>query len=533
MPSAARICVPQGLVQLMATTSVPKPELEEKSFDSTLESARTTMVFSEIASLAVDSFRASKARFLLTMLGMVIGSASIILVVTVGLTGKQYALDAISSLGPNKIEMQYSGGSIIGPDNTTTPDYMTREDMQAVVDPVPGIVAYSPMLEDHDPISVGGGITKDSMLLGVSPQYKEVRGLIVITGRFFDDQDAAATPRSPCSTGRWRVKLFGSPQAAVGQNISINGIPLTIIGVFQESIDTFGQSEINDDTILIPYEVARYFTGTDNLKEIFFKMATSSMVEPGAERDHRAHPEPPPAHQRLPRPDPYRHPGHHGKITDDPHLGAHHRRRHHPDRQRRRHHEQHAGQCAGPHPRDRHPQGAGRHPPRDPPAVPHRGGLPLALRRHHRHPPRPRPPPLDPPADALPYSRGLGRSTIALATSVVVGVVFGTVPPTAPPASTRSRPSSTNSGKRKTTTDDTGKDGPHSCLIRAHPAKIRGRLFFLGVLSCGFGRIFRLRRPSPSPSGALVTSRCSLIGTWNSPSVFSGSSSEILRRSMV
>jgi putative ABC transport system permease protein len=260
----------------MATTIVPKPELEASSFDSTLASARSTMMFSEVVSLAVDSFRASKARFLLTMLGMVIGSASIILVVTVGMTGKQYALDTISSLGPNKIEMQYSGGSIIGPDNTTTPDYMTREDMQAVVDSVPGIVAYSPMLEDHD------GVTEDAMLLGVSPQYKDVRGLVVLAGRFFDDQDASAHAKVAVLNKPLAIKLFGSEQAAVDKNITIRGIPLTIIGVFKESIDTYGTSEINDHTILIPYEVARYFTGTDNLKEIFFKMANPSMVEPGA-----------------------------------------------------------------------------------------------------------------------------------------------------------------------------------------------------------------------------------------------------------
>ena len=48
------------------------------------------------------------------------------------------------------------------------------------------------MLEVHDRISLGGGITKDAMLLGVSPQYKEIRGLVVLAGRFFDDQDAAA-----------------------------------------------------------------------------------------------------------------------------------------------------------------------------------------------------------------------------------------------------------------------------------------------------------------------------------------------------
>ena len=266
----------------MATTIVPKPEPEASSFDSTLASAHTTMIFSEVISLAVDSFRASKARFLLTMLGMVIGSASIILVVTVGMTGKQYALETISSLGPNKIEMQYSGGSIIGPDNTTTPDYMTREDMQAVVDSVPGIVAYSPMLEAHDRISIGGGITNDTMLLGVSPQYKEVRGLVVLAGRFFDDQDATSHAKVAVLNRPLAIKLYGSEQAAVDKNISIRGIPLTIVGVFKESIDTYGTSEINDQTILIPYEVARYFTGTDNLKEIFFKMADSTMVGPGS-----------------------------------------------------------------------------------------------------------------------------------------------------------------------------------------------------------------------------------------------------------
>src|ERR1035437_5020219 len=267
---------------LMATTTPPKPPHEAKSFGSTVATARSTMMFSEILSLAVDSFRASKARFLLTMLGMVIGSASIILVVTVGLTGKQYALDTISSLGPNKIEMQYSGGSIIGPDNTSTPDYMTREDMQTVVETVPGTVAYSPTLEDHDRTSMGGGITKDTMLLGVSPQYRLVRGLLVDAGRFFDDQDAAAHAKVAVINLLLANQLFGSARAAIDQNIAIRGIPLTIIGVFKESINTHGQSEISDQTILIPYEVARYFTGTDNLKEIFFKMADSKMVEPAA-----------------------------------------------------------------------------------------------------------------------------------------------------------------------------------------------------------------------------------------------------------
>jgi putative ABC transport system permease protein len=262
----------------MATITPPKLS----SFDRTLASARSTMMFSEVARLAVDSFRASKVRFLLTMLGMVIGSASIILVTTLGLTGKQYALNLLASIGPNMIEMQYNGGSISGPDNTTTPDWMTREDEAAVKEQVPGIVASSPMLETHDNVSMGSGITKETMLLGVSPQYRIVRNLAVVAGRFFDDQDATAHTKVAVIVEPLARALFPTPAAAIDHTITVHGIPFVIIGVFKMRIDTFGQSEVSDQTILIPYPVARYFTGTDTVKEIFFSMADPKDVTPAA-----------------------------------------------------------------------------------------------------------------------------------------------------------------------------------------------------------------------------------------------------------
>src|SRR5579863_6381142 len=221
----------------MATASPAKPiptHHHHRTFDATLASANSTMIFSEIISLAIDSFRASKARFLLTMLGMVIGSASIVLVVTVGLTGKQYALDQISGIGPNMIEMQFVGGTVAGPDNTSTPDSMTREDMVAVIDQVPGIIASSPMLEFHDRLSIGSGVTKDTMLLGVSPQYKQVRNLKILAGRFFDDQDSTSHTKVADIVLPFAVELYGSPDDAVGKTISISGIPFTVIGVFKE-----------------------------------------------------------------------------------------------------------------------------------------------------------------------------------------------------------------------------------------------------------------------------------------------------------
>jgi putative ABC transport system permease protein len=262
----------------MAATNLSNPT----SFDRTLASARSTMMFSEIVRLAVDSFRASKTRFLLTMLGMVIGSASIILVVTLGLTGKQYALNLLASIGPNMVEMQYNGGSIVGPDNTSTPDFMTREDEAAVKEQIPGIVASSPMLETHYTVSMGDGITKEAMLLGVSPQYRIVRNLAVVAGRFFDDKDALAHEKVAVIVEPFAIALFGSADAAIDKSITVHGIPFVIVGVFKMRIDTFGQSEVSNQTILIPYPVARYFTGTDTVKEIFFSMADPKDVTPAA-----------------------------------------------------------------------------------------------------------------------------------------------------------------------------------------------------------------------------------------------------------
>jgi putative ABC transport system permease protein len=74
------------------------------------------------------------------------------------------------------------------------------------------------------------------------------------------------------------TQLFGSAAAAVRRSFAISGIPFTIIGTFRERVNTFGQSEIADQTILIPYPVARYFTGTDNVRELFFSMRDSGNV---------------------------------------------------------------------------------------------------------------------------------------------------------------------------------------------------------------------------------------------------------------
>src|ERR1700756_5604226 len=104
---------------------------------------RPNMAIGEIMSFAYDTFCSNKVRFTLTALGMVIGTASLILVVTIGMTGRQYVLNQIQAIGANLIYAQYQGGA--QRISSSTPDPMTIEDLQAVQQEVPGVTAASPV----------------------------------------------------------------------------------------------------------------------------------------------------------------------------------------------------------------------------------------------------------------------------------------------------------------------------------------------------------------------------------------------------
>ena len=170
--------------------------------------------------------------------------------------------------------------------STTPGDFLTVEDMQAVQHQVPGIVAASPMVEIHQRIPVGGGMERDVLVLGVDPQYEQVRNLEVLAGRFFDDQDSAARNKVVCITQKLAQRLYGGQDAAVGQTIKLSGLPFTVVGTFRERVETFGQSEVADDTILLPYTVSRYFTGTDAVKQIFFSVANAGEVARATDEIH-------------------------------------------------------------------------------------------------------------------------------------------------------------------------------------------------------------------------------------------------------
>ncbi|HZU21875.1 MAG TPA: ABC transporter permease, partial [Terriglobales bacterium] len=169
-------------------SSLRAPELLKEGAHALRGTTQERMVFSEVARVAFDSFRLNKVRFVLTAFGMVVGTASVILVVTIGMTGKTYVLNLIQGFGTNMIEAEYEAGSS-GAQTASQGDFLTIDDMRAVMGQVPGLRFASPMAELQERIPIGQGRERDITVLGVNEQYQLIRNLDVVAGRYFDARD--------------------------------------------------------------------------------------------------------------------------------------------------------------------------------------------------------------------------------------------------------------------------------------------------------------------------------------------------------
>ena len=235
--------------------------------------SRERQLFGDIVHLVLDTFRANRARVLLASIGMILGTGSLVWVITIGLTGEAYILNLIQNVGTNLIWAEYTG--LADPTVGAQSDFLTVRDMDAVEREVPGVASATPVVNLRLEYPNGSGGDISLLVLGVYPQYEQIRRLQLLSGRFFDDQDATVATHAAVVSEQFAVTQFGSVGAALGRDLTISGLPFEIIGTFTERTDTYGQSEITDNTVLIPYQVARYFKGSDQINQIYF--STSDM----------------------------------------------------------------------------------------------------------------------------------------------------------------------------------------------------------------------------------------------------------------
>jgi putative ABC transport system permease protein len=235
------------------------------------------MVLGESIAFSFQALRANPVRSLLTGLGMVIGTASVILVVTISLTSRDFILEQIEGIGSNIIFAYYVTGGPSVP--SADADYIKMADIAAVRNELRAdIVAATGVMTNFDQMLIAGK-QQDVKVIGTDEDYAAVRNIVISSGRFLDPSDVSQRQKVALLTDLLAERMFGARGAAVNQTIRLYGLQFTVIGTFHEKVETFGQSEVERETILVPITVLRYFTPVERIDPMYVQVRSANAVD--------------------------------------------------------------------------------------------------------------------------------------------------------------------------------------------------------------------------------------------------------------
>ena len=229
------------------------------------------MTFSNLLRLAWHALLRNKLRALLTMLGIIIGVAAVITMVSIGQGSKQSIRSQLSSMGSNMITIRpYSsqtagGGAMLGASGLQT---LKVTDIAAIQKSVSHITAVSPAVSANGQ-AINAANNWPTSMQGVSPAYLAIRDWKLKEGIAFTDRHVK-TADKVCLLGETVVEnLFKSSESPVGRFIRFRNIPMKVIGVLAEKgANSFGQDQ--DDIILAPYTtVQKRMLAIDYLQTVY------------------------------------------------------------------------------------------------------------------------------------------------------------------------------------------------------------------------------------------------------------------------
>jgi putative ABC transport system permease protein len=237
------------------------------------------MMQAETFRSSLYALRANKFRTFLTALGLVIGNASVILVVTISLTSRDYILEQIQRIGSNLIYAQYEAGN--NPSmGTANADYIKIADTDAVREQLGSrIVAATGVMNSFDRIRIQGR-EEDVAIIGTDHFYPMVRNLDLLAGRFLDQDDVERRNHVALLMERLARRLYGSQEASVGQVVKLHDLQFTVIGTFKEKTESFGLSELSGENVLIPITVLKYFARVERIDPLYVQARSAGDVEP-------------------------------------------------------------------------------------------------------------------------------------------------------------------------------------------------------------------------------------------------------------
>jgi putative ABC transport system permease protein len=190
------------------------------------------------------------------MLGVIIGSACIVLVVTVALAGKRYIIGQIEGVGANLVY-----ASVVHSGPITLADEITPADLEAVKTSIPAVVETAGTNDMAMSMSVDGQ-EHPIYLVGVTSGFQKIRNLLILQGRYLD-QDDLRTHSKVCLLTQDLAKLLFPSESPLGKEIGIGELHFTVIGVYKERVASFGLTEIRPESVIVPFSLIKYYTGTE------------------------------------------------------------------------------------------------------------------------------------------------------------------------------------------------------------------------------------------------------------------------------
>jgi putative ABC transport system permease protein len=232
------------------------------------------MNYSNLFRIAIRALIRNKLRAFLTMLGIIIGVASVIAMLAIGEGSKVNITNEMSSMGTNMVmvmpNMQRRGGVSLGASSSMALKY---SDVEAIRNEAVSVAAVSPEVRASGQVIYSNENTQTT-IYGVSEEYLSIRKLEIQSGRIFNATELKSMAKV-CILGQTVVEnLFGEDADPVGLTIRVKNLPFQIIGVLKDKGES-GMGQDQDDLILAPYTtVQRRLAAIDYINGIYASAIT-------------------------------------------------------------------------------------------------------------------------------------------------------------------------------------------------------------------------------------------------------------------
>jgi putative ABC transport system permease protein len=201
----------------------------------------------ESVAMALHTLQTNRLRSLLTMLGIVIGNASVITLVGVGRGAQNLAESQLSNLGANVLFV-VPGNNDTRRQGIQTPKTLVLEDARAIAEQVPSVRRVAPQITLSEVVQAGS-LSANATVTGVTPEFLEVRSFEVAQGRFLNDADLRSARNVAVIGPDLREKLLPRG-SAIGQRLRVRDQSFEVIGVLEPKGAVFGSNQ--DETVYVP-----------------------------------------------------------------------------------------------------------------------------------------------------------------------------------------------------------------------------------------------------------------------------------------